>query len=418
MAETGFFKTYKLTVDTKINVDSEKIVVSQNDLNSAQLLISITQDGEPLLLDKVTLKAAFEKPDKTLIYQKENVTVKDAKNGIVSIVLTSQTIVAVGDVLGEIHIETESARIVTRKFRLYVERSYMSDTTLESTNEYTIIAKALELGEKFKNVDFDPIIKAGELAAGALPKTGGTMTGNVDMDISVGSKSKGYRWRDAAGALYGIESATDGALILYDYKNLARVWQYDPVAKRFTVLSDTNLLKTTGGTMTGTLGIERGSAEMAVVFKKAGVDTTKLLDNDTITALYSNDTKETIWRYVKATKTFDVVASNTNLVTKTKDSQVDLVVTANGEAFDTGTPNVARRRGNTVTIRIALKRKAGSTDNIVATIPPEMRPSTFMVTNALATDGTVVRVTVEAAGNIKFSATDKSVYDTITYVVD
>lgn len=109
---------------------------------------------------------------------------------------------------------------------------------------------------------------------------------------------------------------------------------------------------------------------------------------------------------------------NKDVAMRDKDGQVDLVVTANGEAFDTGTPNVARRRGNTVTIRLALKRVVGSTDNIVATIPPEMRPSTFMVTNALSTDGTVVRVTVEAAGNIKFSATDKSVYDTITYVVD
>ena len=69
------------------------------------------------------------------------------------------------------------------------------------------------------------------------------MTGNVDMDISVGAKSKGYRWRDKDGALFGLETSTTGELILYDYKAAARVWQYDPVAKRLSVLSDTNLLK-------------------------------------------------------------------------------------------------------------------------------------------------------------------------------
>ncbi|AXY09933.1 hypothetical protein CUC43_25690 [Bacillus thuringiensis LM1212] len=53
MGEKGFYKSYKITVDTKVNVESEKIIVSQNDLNSAQLLISITQDSVPFLLEPV-----------------------------------------------------------------------------------------------------------------------------------------------------------------------------------------------------------------------------------------------------------------------------------------------------------------------------------------------------------------------------
>ncbi|MDA2013090.1 BppU family phage baseplate upper protein [Bacillus cereus group sp. Bc222] len=458
----------------------------QNDLNSAKLLINVTHDKVVTDFSTATkVQIAFLKPDGKRVFQ--DVQNVNQMQGKYYVVLSTQTLIAYGNVVAQLRLTFPDNKVIeTCKFVFAVDESIMSDEAMKSTNEFPVIQKAIEAGEKLEGVDINGIIAAGVKADTALPKTGGTMSGNVDMDISVGSKSKGYRWRDATGALFGLESATDGALILYDYKNLARVWQYDPVAKRFTVLSDTNLLKTTGGTITGTTIFEAGDlrfkntandilfrnntsgifsfydiAQNQVVWsynpatKEFTVNSASNLlkkTGDTLTGTLNFDVKsgaskavrgiidgqvqsgllleqsgfqaydwknnKQVFQYLEATNTFNVTAPNTNLVTKTKDSQVDLVVTANGEAFDTGTPNVARRRGNTVTIRIALKRKAGSTDNIVATIPPEMRPSTFMVTNALATDGTVVRVTVEAAGNIKFSATDKSVYDTITYVVD
>ncbi|WP_413463793.1 BppU family phage baseplate upper protein [Bacillus sp. FDAARGOS_527] len=491
MAE--LLKVREITIDTMQHKDfatkEEELKVMrfyQNDLNSAKLLINVTHDKVVTDFSTATkVQIAFLKPDGKRVFQ--DVQNVNQMQGKYYVVLSTQTLIAYGNVVAQLRLTFPDNKVIeTCKFVFAVDESIMSDEAMKSTNEFPVIQKAIEAGEKLEGVDINGIIAAGVKADTALPKTGGTMSGNVDMDISVGSKSKGYRWRDATGALFGLESATDGALILYDYKNLARVWQYDPVAKRFTVLSDTNLLKTTGGTITGTTIFEAGDlrfkntandilfrnntsgifsfydiAQNQVVWsynpatKEFTVNSASNLlkkTGDTLTGTLNFDVKsgaskavrgiidgqvqsgllleqsgfqaydwknnKQVFQYLEATNTFNVTAPNTNLVTKTKDSQVDLVVTANGEAFDTGTPNVARRRGNTVTIRIALKRKAGSTDNIVATIPPEMRPSTFMVTNALATDGTVVRVTVEAAGNIKFSATDKSVYDTITYVVD
>ncbi|MGI8305094.1 BppU family phage baseplate upper protein [Bacillus paranthracis] len=464
----------------------------QNDLNSAKLLINVTHDKVVTDFSTATkVQIAFLKPDGKRVFQ--DVQNVNQMQGKYYVVLSTQTLIAYGNVVAQLRLTFPDNKVIeTCKFVFAVDESIMSDEAMKSTNEFPVIQKAIEAGEKLEGVDIDGIIAAGELAKGALPKSGGTMTGNVDMDISVGSKSKGYRWRDATGALFGLESATDGSLILYDYKNLARVWQYDPVAKRFTVLSDTNLLKKTGDTMTGALTLnnelrfEGATSVQQMLFKGDGTTTKSVWlaksqegivvipetapgsgSRDWANAVYLGGNQNGLMKKTGDTMTGTLIMANdkfltfnnasgsgskafkqypdnkfsfrdlengvdifsvvggkfnvnvdSNLVMKTKDSQVDLVVTANGEAFDTGTPNVARRRGNTVTIRIALKRKAGSTDNIVATIPPEMRPSTFMVTNALATDGTVVRVTVEAAGNIKFSATDKSVYDTITYVVD
>ncbi|MDK7443389.1 BppU family phage baseplate upper protein [Bacillus paranthracis] len=417
-------QSYEITVDTRKSISHSNIEFSQNNLNISELIFNITEDGTNFTLnDTDKIIVYFEKPDKTVVFQDKEVELLDKEKGKIKVLLTSQTLVKAGDVKGQISIERiedgTRKRVNTYDFSFKVRSSIASNDSIESTNEFPMFDKALEVGEKFKDVDINGIIAAGELAKGALPKTGGTMTGNIDMDISVGSKSKGYRWRDAAGALYGIESATDGSLILYDYKNLARVWQYDPVAKRFTVLSDTNLLKKTGDTMTGNLKLDRTTGQYRWVqwttdgvidYSLGVINTGKYILQDT-------KGNQTIFEYDPTTKKFNVNVDS-NLVTKNKDGQVDLVVTADGEAFDSGTANVARRRGNTVTLRIALRRKVGSADTTVATIPADMRPSTFMVTNAIASDGTVSRLTVEANGNIRLATAGKDVYATITYVVD
>ena len=52
-----------------------------------------------------------------------------------------------------------------------------SDEAVESTNEFTIIQKAIEAGKKLEGVDINGIIAAGAKADAALPKSGGTMTG-------------------------------------------------------------------------------------------------------------------------------------------------------------------------------------------------------------------------------------------------
>ncbi|WP_217582140.1 BppU family phage baseplate upper protein, partial [Lysinibacillus sp. GbtcB16] len=92
------FKIFQIKVDTKLITPSEKVIVSQNDLNSAKLLVEVTQDNEPLILSNVKVMAAFKKPDNKLVFQNQKVTVEDEKKGLVSIVLTTQTVAAAGEV--------------------------------------------------------------------------------------------------------------------------------------------------------------------------------------------------------------------------------------------------------------------------------------------------------------------------------
>lgn len=575
------FKTRELTVDLVNEISTKEIRFSQGDENSAKLVLNITNEGQELDLSQAkSVRITFKKPDGTTVFQ-EDLQPINAMKGKYQIILKTQTLAAAGNVYGQVRIFETDRKLDAEPFVFTVKHSYSGDTVVESTNEFTIIQKALEVGEKFKGVDFAPIINAGALAANALPKAGGTVTGtlNVNSPLRVGSrdgtksvtmemdtngkfwmgqqtptaknvvaieadgtfnvigttnvykKTDLYsKWVQPTGYTNFLTASTDldtvvnsglyggnglvnapNNLAIYFYIEVITFHDTKYVLQRATSLAGggtTNqatwvrrlennvwgaweqLLDSKGGTMTGNLNMNAqivSGHNTPMKMQSAGVNKwlmnqdangvnfipSKTVDaedwdysqrihltnlvkksGDTMTGDLSldrtdggkfrdlkwstlgrgdinlgNDASDNwraydtanslaIFSYNKTSKTFNINAPNTNLVTKTKDGQVDLVVTADGTAFDPGTTNVARRRGNTVTLRISLRRNVGSTDSIVATIPTDMRPSSFVASSVIATDGTVSRLTVEANGNIKLSAVGKDIVATMTYVVD
>lgn len=597
------FKTRELTVDLVNEISTKEIRFSQGDRNSAKLVLNITNEGQELDLSQAkAVRITFKKPDGTTVFQ-EDLEPINAMKGKYQIILKTQTLAAAGNVYGQVRIFEKDQELDAEPFGFTVKQSYSGDGAVESTNEFTIIQKAIEAGEKLEGVDINGIIAAGAKADAALPKAGGTMTGDVNFnpDKGVGFNSGGttknnyllkgqgtqnkialqdktsgkwiweynsdtgtfsvlsdtnvYKKTDIYGAFtqydgrafnitgqdlntivqagqysgqnmlntpsgvaasstfyyievvkhlsvnYAKQIATtlatttpttwirtmnngvwgdwiqqidsrggsvtgnfkidrpgaanyrwltwatagvddmafgmtaSGTFILQDVKNNRNVLSYDPATQAFTLFGASNLLKNTGGEMTGTLKLGTNSTISQEQHKRTANAKGLFYTDEGLTTTVAG-----IGRYVDETgqdyiylghgsspwnSTGGLKVSQTefkykgkDVAMRDKDGQVDLVVTADGTAFDTNTPNVARRRGNTVTLRIALRRNVGSTDSIVATIPADMRPSTFMVTNAIATDGTVSRLTVEASGNIKLTATGKDVYATITYVVD
>lgn len=484
MAE--LLKVREITIDTMQHKDlatkEEELKVMrfyQNDLNSAKLLINVTHDKVVTDFSTATkVQIAFLKPDGKRVFQ--DVQNVNQMQGKYYVVLSTQTLIAYGNVVAQLRLTFPDNKVIeTCKFVFAVDESIMSDEAMKSTNEFPVIQKAIEAGEKLEGVDINGIIAAGELAKGALPKTGGTMTGILDINnnVSFGFKAASgtrafdfytassnifnfrhvllnkniftvdgngvfnvttdtnllkttggtvtgtttfeagdLRFKNAANDIL-FRNNTSGIFSFYDIAQNQVVWSYNPATKEFTVNSASNLLKKTGDTMTGTLGIERGSAEMAVVFKKAGVDTAKLLDNDTLTALYCNDTKETIWRYAKATKTFDVVASNTNLVTKTKDGRATLTLTENATQYGSTYTPIATRRGNTVTLRMVVSRN-GNDSGVITTLPVDMRPVDGITSTILASDGTSSDLVIRLNGEVEILTKNKTYRISLTYVVD
>jgi hypothetical protein len=145
----------------------------------------------------------------------------------------------------------------------------MSDDAMKSTNEFPVIQKAIEAGKKLEGVDIDGIIAAGELAKGALQRTGGTITGLLTTTDNFRFKAGGERnitWRNGEDQEYIKIFANSGGnrLGLWSTKNSKSVWEYNGDLDAFNINTNTNLLKRTGDIATGHLAFDVQSGEKVI----------------------------------------------------------------------------------------------------------------------------------------------------------
>lgn len=306
------FKTYEINVDLVHDTSTTcSNRFSQNDRNSAKLLITITNKGAELDLSQAkSVRMSFKKPDGTRVFQNDCQPI-NAMKGKYQIVLKTQTLTSVGNVIAQIHIEEEDRIIDTQKFFFVVNDSLASDEAIESTNEFTIIQKAIEAGKKLDGVDINGIIAAGELAKGALPKSGGTMTGHLHF-----AEPYGVYFRDATNTAIATLYQNAGKLILRDIKNSSTLLDYDFATKLLNINAAGNVMKTTGGVLTGNLEFDVGTTEKRI-FVKSGAEHFGYLFNSKATGVYNWRADKFAISYNAETDTFNVGASNTNLLKTT-----------------------------------------------------------------------------------------------------
>ncbi|MFQ6339674.1 BppU family phage baseplate upper protein [Bacillus sp. AF62] len=152
------FKTHEVNVDLVSDASTTPTIrFSQNDRNSAKLLLTITNKGAELDLSQAkAVRISFKKSDGTRVFQNDCQPINVLK-GKYQILLKTQTLSSVGNVIAQIHIEEEDRMIDTQKFLFVVNESLASDGAVESANECTIIQKAIEAGKKLEGVDFTTI---------------------------------------------------------------------------------------------------------------------------------------------------------------------------------------------------------------------------------------------------------------------
>jgi len=216
----------------------------QNDLNSAKLLINVTHDKVVTDFSTATkVQIAFLKPDGKRVFQEvQNV---NQMQGKYYVVLSTQTLIAYGNVIAQLRLTFPNNKVIeTCKFVFAVDESIMSDEAMASTNEFPVIQKAIEAGEKLEGVDINGIIAAGALAAGALPKTGGTMTGSLNI---ANTKVIDFLTPTSKFTLgTSTSEASPDRLYLYDNKNGKTVLDYNANnGGMLTLIGETNLLKKT-----------------------------------------------------------------------------------------------------------------------------------------------------------------------------
>ncbi|MEI5876958.1 BppU family phage baseplate upper protein [Bacillus paranthracis] len=411
-------QSYEITVDTRKSISHSNIEFAQNNLNISELIFNITEDEKAFPLnDTDKIIVYFEKPDKTVVFQDKEVELLDKAKGKIKVLLTSQTLVKAGDVKGQISIERiedgTKKRVNTYYFSFKVRSSIASNESIESTNEFQIFDKIMVAGEKFKDFedkDFDELIAAGELAKGALPKTGGTLKGTVVME------NGDFEFKNPMSDVL-FRNNQSGIFVFYDKAQDQVIWTYNSKTKEFIVGSTTNLLRKTGDTMTGSLGFQVSSGGKAIRGTNGDNVRSGFMFEDWGIVGQDWENNRKFFEYLKGSDTFNVTSKNTNLVTKTKDGRATLTLTENATQYGSTYTPVATRRGNAVTLRMVISRN-GNDNGVITTLPADMRPVDGVTSTIVASDGTSSDVVIRLNGEVEILTKNKTYRILLTYVVD
>jgi hypothetical protein len=121
---------------------------NQGDLNTTNLTLTVTHQNGAMDLTGATISVVFQKSDGKIVYQDttNGITVTDALNGKLDIMLNAQTRSVPGLVTGAVRVTFPGNKIIeTEKFTFNVEASLASDQALASNNDFQAIVQVLNL---------------------------------------------------------------------------------------------------------------------------------------------------------------------------------------------------------------------------------------------------------------------------------
>lgn len=142
-----------VTLEANNGCDIKTLKIIQNDVNTRRYIFNFTNNGVAVEIDDTcTARLYAEKPDCTRIYNDCEVI-----DGSVIYTPTAQTVSAYGDVKCIIKVhsnndENDPQVLTSGMFILEVSEDNMSDSAIESTNEYTALIKTIEEIEEIKKV--------------------------------------------------------------------------------------------------------------------------------------------------------------------------------------------------------------------------------------------------------------------------
>lgn len=247
-----------------------------------------------------------------------------------------------------------------------------------------------------------------------VKKTGDTMTGDLAIDRPNATTHRNIRFDTNGVADISIGQNTSGKFLAWDQVGGNGIWEYDKAGKSFNILApNTNLVKKTGDTMTGPT---RHRYDAPSIYEYG--DSRKAFqiihpDDNKLVIVAETAPKSGVWDWANQLRITDK-----GTIESAKDGRADLTLTADAINFDTGAPPIADRRGNTVTVRLAVAKKEGATGNVITSLPSDMRPLTPLLQHTVASDGTVARFGIATNGDITLNVSGKNAYVIFTYVVN
>ncbi|MGG1916061.1 BppU family phage baseplate upper protein [Priestia megaterium] len=134
-------KTFDITLDLQKPTKFSAFTVSQGDLNSVVLNITLMKGNQPINLQDSTVRIAIEKPSKNTIFK--DCEIINAEEGICSVKLDTQATIEAGTYASEIYIYDGDIVSVTGSFTYFSKKTVMNDNAVVSTNDWQAINQAI-----------------------------------------------------------------------------------------------------------------------------------------------------------------------------------------------------------------------------------------------------------------------------------
>jgi hypothetical protein len=152
-------KIYEITVDMVKVITYENIFFFQGDVKTAVLNINLTDNGNILDITDCSVRATFRKVDNTSVYQDgtNGISILDASNGKVQVVISSQVLALTGKVRGQISVITTDGLVAESNELTFYVRESLSNNSAVSTDDLPFIEKAIEAANVLDGIDFQEL---------------------------------------------------------------------------------------------------------------------------------------------------------------------------------------------------------------------------------------------------------------------
>ena len=210
------FSNYRLSLDIHETESGLSLRAKKGD-TIRKLYVTLMDGGSPYrITEDCTAAFTARKPDDTVIFNEAAI-----ENNAIVYELTPQTTAAAGQVRCEVRLYGGDGRLITSpRFFLDVDDTVFTEgDEVVSEDEYTILEDAIKKVDQAVE-DFEALIASGhftdQVGQAFLHKTGGTMSGDIDM---AGNRVTGLgepvQAGDAAGKGY-----VDGRVVTFTGKSI------------------------------------------------------------------------------------------------------------------------------------------------------------------------------------------------------
>ncbi|PEN00107.1 DUF2479 domain-containing protein [Bacillus wiedmannii] len=402
-------RTETLVLDLSNQSMPRTITARENDRNGFKVIGNLRERGKSV--DLTGFAVFYEAISPLGMFVRDIAVITNFRDGVFEYIVSKEAVSSSGVWIGYFAFEKGTERFTTQDIRISLGVDVKSGSIqLENyITEFDTIKKqvdALQIAVDNANV---------------VKRSGGTMTGDLNLDRPSATTYRELRWSTAGVNDILLGQDTSGNWRVFDSASGAgSIFKYEKATKRFTVdVANTNLVKKTGDTMTGYLRMDTESGEKGIIYKDNTAEFLKVYTgknrNHGLLDIIAN---KPVYEYDFNTKTFSILA---DFKTKNDTDWINLTL-LNGVKQQSSQPASAiKRSGNVVNIVCAITDFKDK--QVIANVPAIFRPDREMLFTCDYFQGLVLKtgyVIVKPNGDIYLEGIEAAVSlyrFVLTYIV-